>query len=107
MPTVPIRLQFGTDVSVLITPGPRSCTVVISLGDPDGDPPAREPAIAGDGHRTACPADDRAAVAAYRLSVKAGSALSERRLAEMFGRTSRRWARARIADACREDGAAG
>ena len=36
-----------------------------------------------------------AAVAAYRLSVQAGNPLSERRLAEMFGRTSRRWARRR------------
>jgi hypothetical protein len=40
-----------------------------------------------------------AAVAAYALSVQAGNPLSERRLAQMFGRTSRRWARARIADA--------
>jgi hypothetical protein len=40
-----------------------------------------------------------AAVTAYRLSVQAGNPLSERRLAQMFGRTSRRWARARIADA--------
>ena len=40
-----------------------------------------------------------AAVAAYGLSVQAGNPLSERRLARMFGRTSRRWARARIADA--------
>ena len=40
-----------------------------------------------------------AALAAYRLSVQAGNPLSERRLAQMFGRTSRRWARARIADA--------
>jgi hypothetical protein len=40
-----------------------------------------------------------AAVAAYRLSVRAGNPLSERRLAQMFGRTSRRWARARIAEA--------
>ena len=40
-----------------------------------------------------------AAVAAYRLSVQAGNPLSERQLAQMFGRTSRRWARARIADA--------
>jgi hypothetical protein len=38
-------------------------------------------------------------VAAYRLSVQAGNPLSERRLAQMFGRTSRRWARARIAEA--------
>jgi hypothetical protein len=44
-------------------------------------------------------ADNDAAVAAYRLSVKAGNPLSERKLAQMFGRTSRRWARARIAQA--------
>ena len=43
-----------------------------------------------------------AAVAAYRLSVQAGNPLSERRLAQMFGRTSRRWARSRIADAQQE-----
>ena len=42
-----------------------------------------------------------AAVTAYRLSVRAGNPLSERRLAQMFGRTSRRWARARIAEARR------
>jgi hypothetical protein len=40
-----------------------------------------------------------AAVAAYRLSAHAGNPLSERKLAQMFGRTSRRWARARIAEA--------
>jgi hypothetical protein len=42
------------------------------------------------------------AVAAYRLSVQAGSPLSERKLAQMFGRTSRRWARARITEALEE-----
>jgi hypothetical protein len=41
---------------------------------------------------------DAAAVAAYQASVQAGSALSERRLAGMFGKTSRRWARNRIAE---------
>ena len=46
-------------------------------------------------------AGNDAAVAAYRLSVQAGNPLSERRLAQMFGRTSRRWARARIAEARR------
>ncbi len=40
-----------------------------------------------------------AAVAAFRLSLRAGNPLSERKLARMFGRTSRRWARARIAEA--------
>jgi hypothetical protein len=40
-----------------------------------------------------------AAVAAYQMSVHAGNPLSERKLAHMFERTSRRWARARIAEA--------
>jgi hypothetical protein len=40
-----------------------------------------------------------AAVAAYRLSVRADNPLSERKLAQTFGRTSRRWARARITEA--------
>lgn len=44
---------------------------------------------------------DDAAVAAYRRSARAGNPLSERKLAQMFGRTSRRWARARIAEARR------
>jgi hypothetical protein len=64
---------------------------------------AKQPAIPANKHRhdevpEASTVND-AAVAAYRLSVKAGNPLSERRLAQMFGRTSRRWARARIADA--------
>ena len=41
------------------------------------------------------------AVAAYQMSVQAGNPLSERKLAQMFGRTSRRWARARISHARR------
>jgi hypothetical protein len=40
-----------------------------------------------------------AAVAAYRASVGEGRPLSERKLAEAFGRTSRRWARNRMAEA--------
>lgn len=49
-------------------------------------------------------ADDvaAAAVAAYRASLDSGAPLSERKLAElaaMFGKTSRRWARNRIAEA--------
>lgn len=40
-----------------------------------------------------------AAVAAYRASLQAGRPLSERKLAGMFGETSRRWARNRIAEA--------
>jgi hypothetical protein len=40
-----------------------------------------------------------AAVAAYRASVQAGKPLSERKLAGQFGKTSRRWARRRLAEA--------
>jgi hypothetical protein len=39
-----------------------------------------------------------AAVAAYR-TIATGRPLSERKLAAMFGKTSRRWARSRMADA--------
>ena len=40
-----------------------------------------------------------AAVTAYRDSLRVGAPLSERRLAQMFGVTSRRWARNRMAEA--------
>ena len=64
---------------------------------------ARQPATVASAHHDhmipESTADNDAAVAAYRLSVKAGNPLSERKLAQMFGHTSRRWARARIADA--------
>jgi hypothetical protein len=40
-----------------------------------------------------------AAVTAYRTSIDTGRPLSERKLAAMFGKTSRRWARSRMAEA--------
>jgi hypothetical protein len=40
-----------------------------------------------------------AAAAAYRASLDSGRPLSERKLAAMFGKTSRRWARRRMAEA--------
>ena len=55
--------------------------------------------IRADGQPDRASAVNDAATAAYQLSVQAGNPLSERKLAQMFGRTSRRWARARIADA--------
>jgi hypothetical protein len=78
-------------------------------GTPDQErrPAARVagPGISASGQRDrAVPeadAVDGAAVAAYRRSAQAGNPLSERKLAQMFGRTSRRWARARIAEARR------
>jgi hypothetical protein len=69
---------------------------------PAGQAAGPSPAPAGgqrDDEVLEASAGNDAAVAAYRLSVQAGNPLSERRLAQMFGRTSRRWARARIADA--------
>jgi hypothetical protein len=50
---------------------------------------------------TASPDGDlnAAAVAAYRASVRVGKPLSERKLAGQFGKTSRRWARNRMAEA--------
>ena len=66
---------------------------------------AGRPVISASGERDQAVLEARAvndaAVAAYRLSAQAGNPLSERKLAGMFGRTSRRWARARIADARR------
>jgi hypothetical protein len=60
-----------------------------------GGPTVPEPAVA------TVPAGDinAAAVAAYRASLQEGKPLSERKLAETFGRTSRRWARNRMAEA--------
>jgi hypothetical protein len=67
--------------------------------------PAAHPAAAANGQNNdeVTRADDvnDESVAAYRLSVQAGNPLSERKLASMFGRTSRRWARARITQARR------
>jgi hypothetical protein len=42
-----------------------------------------------------------AAITAYRASLDTGEPLSERKLAAMFGKTSRRWARSRMAEARR------
>jgi hypothetical protein len=71
---------------------------------PISQPDARAAATTGEQDNEAARADavNSQAVAAYRLSVKAGSPLSERKLARMFGRTSRRWARARISQALAE-----
>jgi hypothetical protein len=69
---------------------------------PTGQPAGQPTAYADAQHEGGAPeadADNDAAVAAYRLSVRAGNSLSERKLAQTFGRTSRRWARARIAEA--------
>jgi hypothetical protein len=69
---------------------------------PEDQPAGQQAASAGGQHGDGvhgADADNRAAVAAYRLSVQAGNPLSERKLAQIFGRTSRRWARTRISQA--------
>jgi hypothetical protein len=72
--------------------------------------PAAHPGAAANAHNddqaTGADAVNDQAVAAYRLSVQAGNPLSERKLASMFGRTSRRWARTRITQARRAPQAA-
>ena len=72
-------------------------------GSPLKAQPAGSPTtLAGAEHGDGVPgadAENDAAVAAYRLSVQAGNPLSECKLAQMFGRTSRRWARAMTAEA--------
>jgi Protein of unknown function (DUF2637) len=86
--------------------GDRAAGNQRDTSDPAGRPPGRaagqSPLPAGGQREDEVPgaeAVNDAAVAAYRLSVQAGNPLSERRLARMFGRSSRRWARARIAEA--------
>jgi hypothetical protein len=49
---------------------------------------------------------EAAAVACYRASVEADRPLSERKLAARFGKTSRRWARSRMAEARQQAAAA-
>jgi Protein of unknown function (DUF2637) len=82
-------------------PGGASATRQTRRGGPQVPPPAwrLSPPTSSMTMRHLASAVNDAAVAAYRLSAQAGNPLSERRLAQMFGRTSRRWAQARIADA--------
>jgi hypothetical protein len=73
----------------------------VSAGQPAAHPGPAANAPKDDEEVTEANAVNDQAVAAYRLSVQAGSPLSERKLASMFGRTSRRWARTRIMEAHR------
>jgi hypothetical protein len=73
--------------------GPRPPDRTTGAGQPGG--PGRVAADQADQETEI----DAAAVAAYRASFESGRPLSERKLAGMFGKTSRRWARNRIAEA--------
>jgi hypothetical protein len=72
----------------------RESSVPRGPGGPAAPVPATATAPDGD--------TDAAAVAAYRASVREGMPLSERKLAQAFGKTSRRWARNRMAEAGQE-----
>jgi hypothetical protein len=88
-------------------PATTAATATESPRQPERDTPertrqpaarvARRPVISASGQRHQAISEARAvndaAVAAYRLSAQAGNPLSERKLAGMFGCTSRRWAR--------------
>jgi hypothetical protein len=96
-------------------PGGPGCTDQADQANQEGGPVhegtgPREPAglaVPGPSGATAAADDiDAAAVAAYRASLAGGKPLSERKLAATFGKTSRRWARKRIAEA-RQEPAAG
>ena len=87
-------IRLSTAAAVLGVAGIAAYVV----GQRTGQPTISASAQHGDGVSEA-DANNFAAVAAYRLSVKADNPLSERKLAGMFGRTSRRWARARITEA--------
>ena len=101
-PAVPWRVLPRPRPLAASSPAGASAHVPGQARQP-ADQVAGQPAIPAGGQRDdAVPeasAVNDAAVAAYRLSVQAGNPLSERQLAQMFGRTSRRWARARITDA--------
>jgi Protein of unknown function (DUF2637) len=72
-------------------------------GPGQGTAPAHADQIRPDSGRAGTAPDESqtsaAAVAAYRASLQMGRPLSERKLAGMFGKTSRRWARGRMAEA--------
>jgi len=74
---------------------------VVNTYQPSSHETATGPARSGIGAiGSSEPADvDAAAVATYLASMDSGTPLSERKLAAMFGKTSRRWARNRMSEA--------
>ena len=74
-------------------PGRITADQADQMADQAPGPPGPVTAVSPDGGINA------AAVAAYRASLQVGRPLSERKLAGQFGKTSRRWARNRMAEA--------
>jgi hypothetical protein len=107
------RAKGCTPVSADIPPSPLPATsdgprTGVSVGVPNHPDQAADHAdqvrqvsggaTAGGSSRGAIDTN-AAAVATYRASLQRGQPISERKLAEMFGKTSRRWARGRMAEA--------
>ena len=77
---------------------PARCGPCVPVRGPGSDRLARLDGVGGTGEDSEEDINV-AAVAAYRASIDSGKPLSERKLAAMFGKTSRRWARNRMAEA--------
>jgi hypothetical protein len=101
------RPSWGSGLTV-----PRPASPLTFVGPAGSSVPQQAPRLFRDSDRSPGTVSDQpsrsrstSARTRFRLSPaesppdQAGNPLSERRLAQMFGRTSRRWARARIADA--------
>ncbi len=90
-------------VALVRGPGSNAPDQPDQVGEGCGDVPDRADHVDGSrgpgGAVSAVSSINVAAVAAYRASVREGKPMSERRLAEAFGTTSRRWARHRMAEA--------
>jgi hypothetical protein len=103
------QLPAADAIAQVRGPGPAGpgCAGQTDRGNQAGGPTQKTvpsgpagPAAPGTAAATAPAGDvDAAAVAAYRASVREGRPLSERKLAAAFGKTSRRWARDRMAEA--------
>jgi hypothetical protein len=111
----PVPAVSGSPLPVVRTPadqapepgqtGPDHASQAYQEGGPDrttghADQADRARTIPVPGTNASTASDiNLAAVTAYRDSLQLGAPLSERKLAQMFGMTSRRWARNRMAEA--------
>jgi hypothetical protein len=103
------QLRVAHAIGQVRGPGPAGpgCAGQTDRGNQAGGPTRKTgprgpggPAASGTAAATAPAGDvDAVAIAAYRASVREGRPLSERKLAAAFGKTSRRWARDRMAEA--------
>ena len=96
---VPETDRVVSPMALVRGPGSNASDQPDHAGESGCDVPDRADHAGGSQMPGAVSSINVAAVAAYRASVLEGKPLSERRLAEAFGTTSRRWARNRMAEA--------